>query len=413
MRACCRRSRCTRASISCRSRDRQRQRLRGRRRQRAPGRMRPHDRQGECRLPPGRADDGQLRCRLRHLVPRRPGRQEEGEGALVPEPQDQRQGGARDRPDQPRRVRTTSCARKPGPGRSRSPSGARSRSPRSRPRSAPATAASPGSRGSRTTCCCASISRARNRRSWARRSASAASPIRRSSATEAQAAMGHLLTLHDPQTARRHYEAGVWQADTFYTLLARHAAERPQAFAARDGARRLTYAELLRWVDAIADAFAEAGLRSGERVSLWLSNRLEALAAFLACARNGYVCNPSLHRNYRVEELAALLRYIDARALLIEDGWGADAERARRTAGAAQDLAAAAGAGAGARAARAGVQRPRPRPGRRQSRQGRLSRLHLGHDRRAQGGHALRQHAARQLSRSRARLAPRPRRPCS
>jgi acyl-CoA synthetase len=137
--------------------------------------------------------------------------------------------------------------------------------------------------------------------------------------------MGHLLTLHDPQTARRYYEAGVWQADTFYTLLARHAAKRPQAFAARDGARRLTYAELLGWVDAIADAFAEAGLRPGERVSLWLSNRLEALAAFLACARNGYVCNPSLHRNYRLEELSALLGYIDARALLVEEGWATDA----------------------------------------------------------------------------------------
>jgi acyl-CoA synthetase len=138
--------------------------------------------------------------------------------------------------------------------------------------------------------------------------------------------MGHLLTLHDPRAARRYYEAGVWQADTFYTLLARHAALRPQAFAARDGARRLTYAELLGWVDAIADAFAGAGLRSGERVSLWLSNRLEALAAFLACARNGYVCNPSLHRNYRVEEVAGLLGYIDARALLLEEGWGVGAD---------------------------------------------------------------------------------------
>ena len=120
--------------------------------------------------------------------------------------------------------------------------------------------------------------------------------------------MGHLLTLHDPQTARRYYEAGVWRADTFYTLLAGHAARRPQDFAARDGARRLTFAELLGWVDAVADAFVEAGLRSGERVSLWLSNRLEALVAFIACARNGYVCNPSLHRNHRVEEALDLLR---------------------------------------------------------------------------------------------------------
>jgi acyl-CoA synthetase len=142
--------------------------------------------------------------------------------------------------------------------------------------------------------------------------------------------MGHLLTLHDPGTARRCYEAGVWRADTFYTLLARHAAERPEAFAARDSARRLTYGELLGWVDALAGGFAEAGLRAGERVSLWLSNRIEALVAFLACSRNGYVCNPSLHRNYRVEEVATLLRYIGARALVVEDGWGADADEQNR-----------------------------------------------------------------------------------
>lgn len=74
-------------------------------------------------------------------------------------------------------------------------------------------------------------------------------------------------------------------------------------------------------------SFAEAGLRSGERVGLWLSNWLEALVAFIACARNGYVCNPSLHRNYTVEEVVNLLRHIDARALLIEDGWGADVDR--------------------------------------------------------------------------------------
>src|SRR5918996_5540179 len=139
--------------------------------------------------------------------------------------------------------------------------------------------------------------------------------------------MGHILTLHDPRAARRHYETGVWRSDTFYTLLAGHAASRPDAFAARDGARRLTWQELLRWVDAIADCFAEAGLRSGERVGLWLSNRLEALAAFIACDRNGYVCNPSLHRNYTVEEITTLLRHVDARAVFAEEGWGGDARR--------------------------------------------------------------------------------------
>jgi acyl-CoA synthetase len=139
--------------------------------------------------------------------------------------------------------------------------------------------------------------------------------------------MGRLLTLHDPRSARRYYEAGVWRDDTFYTLVAGHAASRPDAFAARDSTRRLTWRELLRWIDAVADSLAEAGVRSGERVGIWLSNRLEALVAFIACSRNGYVCNPSLHRNYTVEEVTTLLRHVDARALFAEEGWSADGRR--------------------------------------------------------------------------------------
>ena len=46
-----------------------------------------------------------------------------------------------------------------------------------------------------------------------------------------------------------------------------------------------------------------AGLKRGQRVSVWLPNRVEAVVVFLACSRNGYVCNPSLHQNYTVGEI--------------------------------------------------------------------------------------------------------------
>ena len=137
--------------------------------------------------------------------------------------------------------------------------------------------------------------------------------------------MSRLLTLHDPEAARRYYADGVWTADTFYTLMEGHAAGRPTAWAARDGARRLSWAALKGWVDAVAADMAASGLCEGERVSLWMSNRLEALAVFLACSRNGYVCNPSLHRNYTVEEILGLAERIRASALFIEEGYGADA----------------------------------------------------------------------------------------
>jgi acyl-CoA synthetase len=137
-----------------------------------------------------------------------------------------------------------------------------------------------------------------------------------------------LLTLHDPALARQYYAEGLWRRDTLYTLLCEHAERRPGAFAVRDAGRRLTWSELRAVVDAIAADLDEAGLKRGERVAVWLPNRVEAVAILLACSRNGYVCNPSLHQNYRVGEIIELLSRIRAAAFFTEPGYGADAQTA-------------------------------------------------------------------------------------
>ncbi len=138
--------------------------------------------------------------------------------------------------------------------------------------------------------------------------------------------MSPLLTLHHPAAARAYYASGVWRDDTLYSLLARHAAARPAAYALRDPYRRLTWAEALQAVDTVAETLAQAGVRPGERVSIWLPSRVEAAIVFLACSRNGYVCNTSLHQNYTVEEIAGLLESIQCRALFAQAGYGADAD---------------------------------------------------------------------------------------
>lgn len=140
--------------------------------------------------------------------------------------------------------------------------------------------------------------------------------------------MAHLLTLHDPALAREHYLSGSWQTDTLYALARGHAVERGSARAVRDSTRRLTWSALVAWVDAVAADLHAAGLRPGDRVAIWLPNRLESVVVFLACSRNGYVCNPSLHQNYTVEEIATLLSRIDCKALFAQPGYGADAKTA-------------------------------------------------------------------------------------
>ncbi|MDP2708130.1 MAG: cyclohexanecarboxylate-CoA ligase, partial [Burkholderiales bacterium] len=64
--------------------------------------------------------------------------------------------------------------------------------------------------------------------------------------------MSTILTLHDPQIARGYYASGAWRPDTMYTLLAGHVRVRPGAYALRDSTRRITWSQLLAWVDALA-----------------------------------------------------------------------------------------------------------------------------------------------------------------
>jgi acyl-CoA synthetase len=137
-----------------------------------------------------------------------------------------------------------------------------------------------------------------------------------------------VLTLLNPRDAERYYAEGVWRRDTLYSLLQRHAQERPRAPALRDSRARLAWRELLEWVDATADHLHRAGVRRGQRVAVWLPSRAESVVALLACARNGYVCNPSLHQNYTVAEIVQLLERTRAAALFVQSGYGADASRA-------------------------------------------------------------------------------------
>lgn len=109
-----------------------------------------------------------------------------------------------------------------------------------------------------------------------------------------------------------------------YDLLAGHAAARPDAPAVRDAKIQLSWRELQGWVDALARHFRALDLSGGDRVSIWMSSRMETLVTFLACAREGLACNPSLHRTYTAADIVLLLHALDSAVLVTEEGWGAD-----------------------------------------------------------------------------------------
>lgn len=136
--------------------------------------------------------------------------------------------------------------------------------------------------------------------------------------------MRPFLTLHTPARARAFYEAGLWRAETFYELLRRNAERTPDAPALQDGRAQLSWRDVLLRVDRLGAGFRAEGLRAGDRVCLWMSNRLEMVIAFLACDREGLPCNPSLHRTHTCAEIATLIDRLSARALITEPHWGAD-----------------------------------------------------------------------------------------
>jgi acyl-CoA synthetase (AMP-forming)/AMP-acid ligase II len=138
---------------------------------------------------------------------------------------------------------------------------------------------------------------------------------------------GALLTLLNAPTLAAYTASGLWGDETIYAIAARHARVAPAAFAVRDRRRRLTYPALVEAADRLAASLAGHGVRSGERIAVWLPSRVETTIALLSCSRNGYVCCPSLHRDHRVGEVMALVERMRAAAVIVQPGYGIDADR--------------------------------------------------------------------------------------
>ena len=91
---------------------------------------------------------------------------------------------------------------------------------------------------------------------------------------------------------------------------------------------RITYAELLRQVRAVAQQLAAANISRGDRVGIALPNGLPMIVSFLAAAAAGTAA--PLNPAYREDEFRFYLEDTDARALILPPE---GAEEARRAAG--------------------------------------------------------------------------------
>jgi acyl-CoA synthetase (AMP-forming)/AMP-acid ligase II len=135
-----------------------------------------------------------------------------------------------------------------------------------------------------------------------------------------------LLTSLAPDRLREHYRSGFWRDETVYSLVQAHALATPDRIAITNQHGSISYARLIAAADAFAEDLGRRGLRAGQRVAAWLPSRIETAIIVLACSRDGFVCCPSLHRNHTVEEVFALLQKVRAAALVVQKGYGADAD---------------------------------------------------------------------------------------
>ncbi|KON87689.1 long-chain fatty acid--CoA ligase [Sporosarcina globispora] len=80
---------------------------------------------------------------------------------------------------------------------------------------------------------------------------------------------------------------------------------------------RLTYKEWGLEINRLANALINAGVRKGDRVSIYLFNTEELATAFFACAKIGAVFNPI---NFRLmsEEVAYILQDVEPKVVLFE-----------------------------------------------------------------------------------------------
>ena len=180
--------------------------------------------------------------------------------------------------------------------------------------------------------------------------------------------------------AQRYRAAGYWQDRTLGDMLD----DSTRAWGAKTaivcGDHRLSYEELGRRVDDLAAFFAEAGLKSRDRVVFQLPNSLAFAVAFFALQRLGVIPVMAL-RSHRLSEIRHFIGHAGAAGYLIPDVVGGFDFRAMATTVATEFdhlrhvfVAGAAGPGqtplpqlpetqGGAAATRALLEQSRPDPG--------------------------------------------------
>ncbi|MBI5907613.1 MAG: AMP-binding protein [Burkholderiales bacterium] len=104
---------------------------------------------------------------------------------------------------------------------------------------------------------------------------------------------------------------------TLSALLERHVAERPNQIAFIEGERQVSFAEFDRLCNRAATWLTAQDIGPGDRVAVWLVNRVDWMALLFALGRSGAVMM-SVNTRFRAAELEHVLACSAARLLVIQ-----------------------------------------------------------------------------------------------
>ena len=119
--------------------------------------------------------------------------------------------------------------------------------------------------------------------------------------------------------------SGKWGHDTLHSLLADNARTRAGELAVKDAPNRkeltggaplaLTWLELARAADNLANQFETAGLKADDKVVIQLPNIVELLVVYYALSKMGVIASP-VPMQYGAFELNKIVEVLDARTII-------------------------------------------------------------------------------------------------
>lgn len=112
-----------------------------------------------------------------------------------------------------------------------------------------------------------------------------------------------------------YYSRGYWRTETLWDTVSAVAQSRSGSLALREGARTITYSDLIASARSFAGGLSRLGLRPGDTVLLHTRNGIDSAIAMLGIIAGGFVCVP-VPPMFSAPQVGAIADSAKARALI-------------------------------------------------------------------------------------------------